>query len=215
LLVGRRRQWQPVMEQVSRMHRWVLEAEEILSGDFKKRPGLLPSASQETTLSNKEVAERFDGWCSELKALPVKRSLSPLELECLSHFLEITGNLRPHLIQCYDLAGLPRTNNDMEGYIRSLKTSYRRVSGRKKWGNYLLRYGRSIAYHTWLSREGFSYAELGNLVRRVTPADWQTMRRRDRAEAEEQLKRFRFRRDSAKFLAALNSRWEQILTCTT
>jgi hypothetical protein len=41
---------------------------------------------------------------------------------------------------------------DMEGYIRSLKTRYRRVSGRKNWNSYLLRYGRCVAYYDWLER---------------------------------------------------------------
>ena len=41
----------------------------------------------------------------------------------------------------------PHTNNDMEGSIQGLKTRYRRISGRKNWNSYLLRYERSVAYY--------------------------------------------------------------------
>jgi hypothetical protein len=53
--------------------------------------------------------------------------------------------LRPGLVQCYDIDGFPRTNNEMERTIRAIKMHYRRISGRKNWNNYLLRYGRCVA----------------------------------------------------------------------
>ena len=56
--------------------------------------------------------------------------VSATERRCLEHFLHVTDTMRPQLIQCYDLEGLPRTNNDMEGFIRAIKTRYRRISGR-------------------------------------------------------------------------------------
>jgi hypothetical protein len=34
----------------------------------------------------------------------------------------------------------------MEGCIRVIKTRYRRISGRKNWDGYLLRYGRRVTY---------------------------------------------------------------------
>jgi len=39
----------------------------------------------------------------------------------------------PRLFHCDDVAGMPRTNSDLEGFIRSVKTRYRRISGRKNW----------------------------------------------------------------------------------
>ena len=64
----------------------------------------------------------------------------------------VSLSLRPHFIQCYELEGLPRTNNGMEQYIRHLKTRYWRISGRKNWNAYLLRYGSSIANSDWLEQ---------------------------------------------------------------
>src|SRR5262249_2081186 len=59
--------------------------------------------------------------------------MDPTERRCLTHFLHVRDNMRPQLIQCYDLPSLPRTHNDMEGFIRAIKTRYRRISGRKNW----------------------------------------------------------------------------------
>ena len=34
--------------------------------------------------------------------------------------------------------------------IRAIKHRYRRISGRKSWNSYLLRYGRYVAHFEWL-----------------------------------------------------------------
>jgi hypothetical protein len=83
----------------------------------------------------------------------VDGTLSEPEREYLTEFLQILSNLRPYLVQCYDREEFPRTNNDMEGSIRRLKTRYRRISGRKNWNAYLLRYGRSVAYYEWWEQD--------------------------------------------------------------
>ncbi len=74
---------------------------------------------------------------SELERLAQSGTLHADEQRCLEHFLAVTQSQRPRLLYCYDVEGLPRTNNTMEGYIHSLKTRYRRVSGRKNWNSYL------------------------------------------------------------------------------
>ena len=70
------------------------------------------------------------------------------------------SNLRPHLVQCYDREDFPRTNNDMERSIRRLKTRYRRISGRKNWNAYVLRYGRSAAYYEWWEQDAIRRQQL-------------------------------------------------------
>ncbi len=201
------------------MRSWVLQTEEILSGDYfsPNQPGSSKVGEQKSklALSNEQVGQRFDEWCEELEQLQSEPGLSEVEKQSLSHFLAITTNLRPHLIQCYSLAGMPRTNNEMEGYIRSLKTRYRRVSGRKNWGSYLLRYGRSVAYYEYLSRSGCSEAEMRKLLEGVEAQLWRKVRQNDRLEQHAQLKRFRFKRDSEKYLAELVKRWEDSLAGTT
>jgi hypothetical protein len=151
------------------MHAWVLEAEAILSGSW---------ATVEEVVTNAAVATRFDTWIARLQVQVGRAALSETEQACLQHFLHVTASLRPQLIQCYDLPGLPRTNNDMEGFIRAIKTRYRRVSGRKNWNRYLLRYGRRVAYYEAQVRSGDGVAGVNAVVRRVTAPQW----RRGRAE---------------------------------
>ena len=120
----------------------------------------------------------------------------------------MTASLRPHLIQCYDVPGLPRTNNDMEGFIRAIKTRYRRVSGRKNWNRYLRRSGRRVAYYEAQRRlEGSD--DRGPVLRRVDPRRWREARAEQRAQQEDQLNQYRFRHDRATFLRRLEARWAE------
>jgi hypothetical protein len=47
------------------------------------------------------------------------------------HFLKVTRSYWPGLFRCYDVAGLPRTNNDLERFFGSYRYHERRCSGRK------------------------------------------------------------------------------------
>src|SRR5215210_7579879 len=165
------------------MHGWVLEAEAILSGSW---------AAGEDAVTNAEVAVRFDAWVAKLQAAASGQPLTATEQACLQHFLQVTASLRPQLIQCYDLPGLPRTNNDMEGFIRAIKTRYRRVSGRKNWNRYLLRYGRRVAYYEAQVRSAGGEAGVNGAIERVTPQQWRSGRAEQRARQADQLKQYRF-----------------------
>ncbi len=90
-------------------------------------------------LSKKKVGGRFDRWRQKWARSLVEGSWTPVEQACLEQFLQGRENLRPHLILCYDPEQFPRTNNDMEGSIRGLKTRSRRISGRKNWNSYATR----------------------------------------------------------------------------
>jgi hypothetical protein len=109
---------------------------------------------------------------------------------------------------------LPRTNNDMEGFIRSLKTRYRRISGRKNWNRYLLRYGRRVAYYEAQREEPAGPDDLSARVGRVPHALWRLARAEQRACQEEQLKQYRFRHRRQQFLADLEGRWAVTHQCT-
>jgi hypothetical protein len=180
------------------MHGWVLEAEAILSGEW---------AGPEEKVTSAGVALRFDAWIAKLKEEASGQKLTQTEQACLCHFLHVTTSLRPQWLNCYDVPGLPRTNNDMEGFIRAVKGRYRRVSGRKNWNRYLLRYGRRVAYYEAMVRSSGGAEEVNGAVERVTPAQWRKARAEQRARQEEQLKQYRFRHKRARFLQGLEARW--------
>ena len=92
----------------------------------------------------------------------------------------------------------------MERSIRGLKTQYRRISGRKNWNAYLLRYGRCVAYASLVgARCGPSPATVEQRAARLDRTRWRELRRETTAAHSEQLTRFRFRHKRQAYLALL------------
>ena len=182
------------------MRAWLMEAEHILDGSW---------AESEEEVTNAQVRQRFDAWYQGLQALAQTGTLQQDEQESLEHFLQVLGHLRPRLIHCYDVVRFPRTNNEMEGYIRAIKTRYRRISGRKNWDGYLLRYGRRVAYYEWWAQEIPRQHQLDRQLRQVARDGWQQARTEISQGLSEQRKRYRFRHRLAAFLSDLEVRWAQ------
>ncbi len=196
--MAERRRWAEPLEQVKHMRQWVLDAEHILDGSWAK-PGVC--------VSNAKVGQRFDRWRKMVARCWSDTRLSAVERECLEPFLQVLSNLRPYLIQCYDCQEFPRTNNELERSIRGLKTQYRRISGRKKWNSYLLRYGRAVAYMAWWEQDIAHQKQLERLAARLDRARWRELRKETKATQSERLTRFRFRHARQQFLASLEVRW--------
>ena len=202
-IVAERVAWEKQLAQVKRMRQWVLDAEHLLSGRW---------AQAGDVVSNASVGERLDAWRQELAKQATDGTLSELEQACLTEFLQVLTNLRPHLVLCYDQQGFPRTNNELERSIRGLKTQYRRVSGRKNWNSYLLRYGRSVAYAAWWEQDAAHQQQLEHHVARLDRTRWRVFQRETKAAQSEQLKRFRFRHKRQQYLASLEARWAAVST---
>lgn len=181
-----------------RLHGDVLAAEGILSGvtlDKEQQP-----------VTNASVQQRYEQRCEEVRERLKSVTLSATERRCLTHFLHVTANMSPRLFNCYDLEALPRTNNDLEGFIRSVKTRYRRVSGRKNWNRYLIRYGARVAFYEARSRSG-ELAEMTEGMRQVQGYRWRQGRGEQTARQQEQLKQYRVRHRRDAYLADLEARW--------
>lgn len=192
------------LTQVRAMREWVLRLEHILDGSW---------AENSAQISNAEVACRFDAWLKDLASFLQVEGRTPEEQLRLGHLLKVMSHLRPGLVQCYDLPGFPRTNNDMELSIRALKTRYRRISGRKNWNAYLLRYGRCVAYYEWWMDQPNGPVLLEARLRQTAAYRWRSVRQQTRDRHCEQLNRFRFRHHPQAYLAALEQRWQQA-ACT-
>ena len=194
-IVAERLAWEQPLVQLKRMHQWVLDAEYMLSGRW---------AQTGDVVSNATVGERLDAWRQEL----VKQgTLSELEQACLTEFLQVLANLRPHLIKCYDQQDFPRTNNELERSIRALKMQYRRISGRKNWNSSVLRYGRCVAYATWWEQDAVHRQQLEQRAARLDRSRWRQFRRETTCAQREQRKRFRFRHKRQQYLVSLETRW--------
>lgn len=179
--MARREQWRETLSDIRRMHTWVVHAEHILSGDWAADPEQVTNAS---------VGTRFDAWCATLCTYLSDENGSSRVQAGVRHFLHVTRNMRSHLIRCYDVSGLPRTNNDMEGLIRAIKIRYRRMSGRKNWNRYLLRYGRRVAYYEAGIQLPQGQALLERGLYSVNLIQWRGARVEQQASQREQLKQY-------------------------
>jgi hypothetical protein len=197
-IVAERAAWSKQLTQLKRMHGWVVEVDHLLDASLAQ-PG--------EVVSNATVASRLDRWREQMAKQLTDGALSELERECLTEFLQVLSHLRPYLVQCYDRKNFPRTNNDMERSIRGLKTQYRRISGRKNWNAYLLRYGRCVAYAVWWEQDAAHRKLLEQRVAQLDRARWRELRRETTAAHREQLTRFRFRHRRQAYLSSLEQRW--------
>ncbi len=48
----------------------------------------------------------------------------------MAHFLIVSASYWPSLFHCYDVPGVPRTNNGLEQFFGSVRYHHRRASGR-------------------------------------------------------------------------------------
>jgi hypothetical protein len=197
-IVAERAAWTDRLARIKGLCGWLLEVEHILDKSL---------AAAGERVSNAAVGSRLDSWREQMAKHLGDGSLSDQEQQCLTEFLQVLSNLRPYLVQCYDREDFPRTNNEMERSIRRLKTRYRRISGRKNWNAYLLRYGRSVAYYEWWEHDAARRQQLIEQASRLDHAHWRDLRRETTAAQHEQLTRFRFRHKRQALLAFLEARW--------
>lgn len=107
------------------------------------------------------------------------------------------------LFACYQVVGLPRTNNELETFLRRLKTNQRRITGRKNVHDFIVRYGPYAAFLD--DRE--TQDDLLARLRQVPLADF--IREHAGLDIIQELaqKRQRFRHRQQVFLTDLEIRW--------
>ena len=114
-----------------------------------------------------------------------------------------TRNLGDGLYACFSEPRLPRTNNGMERYLRTLKGQYRRITGRKSWNRYVLRYGAQVAF---VDPSESSSAELARL-RAVRYPECRESQKSWQRTQDAELQRTRYRRNRVAFLSRLEQAW--------
>jgi hypothetical protein len=128
--------------------------------------------------------------------------LGPLAEAC-EHFCHITDNFAAGLFHCYDLAGLPRTNNDLEHCFGVARVHERRATGRRGAIPGVVVRGSVRVMTAVKSREHlFSVEEL-------RPRDyqrWRELRRQLQQREEARRQQWRFRKHPAAYLADIEAR---------
>ena len=126
----------------------------------------------------------------------------------VDHFLKVTRSYWSGLFHCYDIDGLPRTNNDLEQVFGKWRHHQRRCTGRK------------VAPATAVTRGAVQLvAALATQQRSYGAADlmdvdhtaWQQMRAQLKHHQHKRVQQRRFRQNPDSYLAALE---QQLLKLT-
>jgi hypothetical protein len=120
--------------------------------------------------------------------------------EAVTHFCTVTTSYWEGLFHCYQVTGLPRTNNDLEQFFGMARHVERRATGRKGASPALVVRGSVRVVAAGASR-----------ISPVTATDlqltdvtaWQTLRQHLTARHEGRRSQLRFRRHPQAYLAAL------------
>jgi hypothetical protein len=123
--------------------------------------------------------------------------------KAIEHFRKITESFAPGLFYCYDVPGLPPTNNALEQCFGSARYHERRATGRRGAIPGVVVRGPARMLATLATRlYPFGPAEL-------CPSDYQTwrdLRRQLSYREENRRKQWRFRKDPATYLADIEER---------
>lgn len=117
----------------------------------------------------------------------------------------ILRRLGDGLYHCYDVPGLPRTDNAMEQFYRQLKAGERRATGHRRSDAFVVRVGGFAAYAAAAST--LSETVLLDQLASVPASAWQQQRADLRAAQERQTKMHRFHLQPDRYLAELEARW--------
>lgn len=121
----------------------------------------------------------------------------------LAHFLKVTASYEPGLFHCYDVPGLPRTNNDLEHLFGSTRHHERRCTGRKAASPSLVLRG-SVRVLAGLGTRDRCFT--GDELAPPNPEAWRAVRTDLENRRQARVLRCRFRRDPVKYLQQLEEK---------
>jgi hypothetical protein len=163
---------------------------------------------QERPTSGAQVREQVDAVLQEIRAGSEQGTIPIGVRPPLTHLADFLQRLGDHLYHCYDVPGLPRTNNDLEHFYRRLKCAERRITGHKRSDSFVVRVGGFAVYAVEAADQ--PEADLRDQLGGVAAEVWQREREALRAIQERQVKMHRFHLHRDAYLADLEARWTQL-----
>ncbi|MBU1877879.1 MAG: hypothetical protein KJ734_02910 [Chloroflexi bacterium] len=174
---------------------WVHEIRQILAAP-------LPTAA-EPGPGSAQVAQQLQDYLDRLAAA---EDLTAPAQSLLHHIQGVTARYAPGLFHCYDIQGLPRTNNELEGDFRALKRRERRITGCAQTRQRLMRHG------AWLPLRACTLSEVElrqRLAAVPTAAYWQERARLDR-RLDQRRRRYRLRHDRDQLFGQIEQQWRAL-----
>ena len=126
----------------------------------------------------------------------------------LERFLKVTRSYWPGLFHCYAVEGLPRTNNDLEQFFGSSRHHERRATGRKSASPALVLRGSVRLISGAATRVR---SRTGPELQPRDPVRWKQLRHQLDARCHVRRCGFRFRRDPAAYLNALEEELNKLI----
>lgn len=159
-------------------------------------------------LTGQEIQTKVDGY---LVKLGQNKALDETDRTMAQHIITTFRNRWWGLFVCYDLPGLPATNNDLESFFGHLKTNQRRITGRKSVNSFVLRYG---AYAAFVDHSE-SKADLLSRLRSVDRAAYQRERQHLQRILAERRDYHRFCHKLDTVLQELEAEWQAAIEAAT
>jgi hypothetical protein len=180
-------------------HAWLLELAHGLEPDSADAP------SRRDGVSVRQAVERLlDAAPAHYPAQRVPTWLQ----EPVGYVGVVLRRLGAGLYHCYDVPGLPRTDNAMEQFYRQLKAGERRSTGHRRSDTFVVRFGGFAAYAAAASMR--SEQQLCQQLAAVSAQACQHARTALRATQERQTKMHRFHLRPDRYLSDLEARWNQL-----
>jgi len=147
--------------------------------------------------SGPQVRQRYQGLLGAMQRWRAQAGgLEP----AVQHFLKVTRSYWPGLFHCYLIAGLPRTNNDLEHVFGTHRYHERRTTGRKTGSPALVVRGAARVVAAAATQAcSFTASDLAA----VKVADWIALRRELDKRRHSRVLQRRFRRAPELYLAGL------------
>jgi hypothetical protein len=161
----------------------------------------LPDPFQPSTELADRVRRDVKTYLDELE----RKDLDEEDRSVAQHLIQTFRNRWWGLFACYQVEGLPRTNNDLETFLRHLKTNQRRITGRKAVHDFILRYGKYAAFVDFAESQEQLLARLCQVSDEAFVKEREALRA---TEARLQLQH-RFQHNRETLFRELEQRWEE------
>lgn len=150
--------------------------------------------------SGQQVRERY---LAHLEQMRENLTLLGPLVEAFEHFCHITDNFAAGLFHCYDIEGLPRTNNDLEHCFGVARVHERRATGRRgAIPGVVVRGSVRVMAAVISKQQVFSVEDL----RPKDDQRWRDLRRQLQQQEETRRQQWRFRKHPATYLADIEAR---------
>ena len=174
---------------------WVLDIADILDVPLPQPPSTDEDEASPQTTDASTVKTNLDAYFQRLQT---RTDLPAALISFRTHLIALTGRYAPGLFHCYDIPGLPRTNNDLESLFGAVRRRTLCTAGPYRAQQMLHDYGAWLLFETIPDE----HRQLERL-QRVSLDDFRQERQRMLKHQESRTADRRFRRQPQAYLATL------------